>query len=175
MKHIILLLALIISSATISHAQYANPSQINSRGSKIIAEGQKLTPQQAAVLFSDFGGANMGEEYLANRKGYRTGVALSVTGASMFAVGSVASLYGFVFCLADAFAGGDMIWPEAIFYTGLGMGAVGSLMTIAGIPTAAVYRRRIKNATKEYNSAGGARPAVTFSPASSGIGIAMNF
>ena len=175
MKRIIILFALIVSSAAISHAQYANPSHINSRGSKIIAEGERLTPQQAATLFSDFGGAQMGEEYLTNRKGYRTGVALSVTGASMFAVGYVTFGYGFLVCLVDAFAGGELVWPEAVLYTGAGIATAGGLMTLAGIPTAAVYRHRIKKATSLYNDAGGLKPAVTFSPARSGIGIAMNF
>ena len=46
---------------------------------------------------------------------------------------------------------------------------------IAGIPTASVYRHRIKKAVAEYNSAAASKPLVSFSPARSGIGIAMNF
>jgi hypothetical protein len=62
-----------------------------------------------------------------------------------------------------------------IYYTGLAMTMSGGLMTIAGIPTAFVYKKRIKNAVDEYNKSAGSRQVLTFSPSKSGIGIAMTF
>ena len=97
-----LLLAAIALIITVSaSAQYATstPVQIEARGSRIFSNGEKLTVDQAEVLFSDFGGQDRGEEYLSNRAGYKTGVGLSVGGAAVFAVGVPASyltlfLYG---------------------------------------------------------------------------------
>ena len=43
MKRIIMLLGLIIASVTAAKAQYVYPTELNARGSKIIADGQKLT------------------------------------------------------------------------------------------------------------------------------------
>ena len=60
MKRIILTLALIIASVTLANAQYAYPTEIKSRGSKILVDGEKLTAQQAANLFTEIGGEEMG-------------------------------------------------------------------------------------------------------------------
>jgi hypothetical protein len=180
MKRFILILGLLFASAVVSNAQYAYPSEITSRGSKILVEGEKLSPEQAAALFSDFGGAQMGDDYLLNRKGYRTGVALSVTGASAMVLGTVTFYTGLIVGLAYALPGsieGTEVpsWPDAVIYTGAALAISGAAALIAGIPTASVYRHRIKKATAEYNSAAASKPVVSFSPARSGIGIAMNF
>ena len=168
MQRFILFIGLIVASTAVSNAQYAYPSEITSRGSKILVDGEKLDPQQAAALFSDLGGAQMGDDYLLNRKGYRTGVALSVTGASAMVLGTVTFYTGLIVGLAYALPGsiaGEEIpsWPDAVIYTGAGLAISGAAALIAGIPTASVYRHRIKKAV------------ASFSPARSGIGIAMNF
>lgn len=180
MKRVILILGLLLASAAVSNAQYAYPSEITSRGSKILVDGEKLDPQQAATLFSDFGGVQMGENYLTNRKGYRTGVALSVAGASSVVVGTVTFYTGLIFGLSYSLSGsfsGEEIpsWPDAVIYTGAGLAVSGAAALLAGISTASVYRHRIKKAVAEYNSAAASKPVVSFSPARSGIGIAMNF
>lgn len=171
MKRIILILGLIVASAAAAHAQYIQPSEISSRGSRIFVEYDKLTPEQAAQLFTDFGGSQMGEEYLTNRKGYKTGVALSVAGPSMCVLGYCTMTLGGLMSLD--YEHGKV--GEAVAYTGIAMTISGVAMTVAGIPTAIVYRKRIKKATDEYNSSMASKPVVAFTPASSGIGIAMKF
>ena len=180
MKRILLIFTMMFAAAVASHAQYAYPSEITSRGGNILVEGKKLTPVQAAALFSETGGEQMGEDYLLNRKRYRTGVALSVAGASGIVVGTVTFyagiIVGLTVSLPNSIAGEEIpSWPDAIIYTGAGLAVSGAAALLAGIPTASVYRHRIKKATAEYNSAAASRPVVTFSPARSGIGIAMNF
>ena len=171
MKHFILILGLIVGSVATANAQYAKTGEMKSRGSKIIVDGEKLTSQQAAKLFSDFAGEEMGVAYLKNRKAYRTGVTLSIVGPVAFGVGSVAYVVGALMTLDSNL----LPFSEIVHYTGATMATGGVLMTVAGIPTAAVYRHRIKKATAEYNSAVASKPIVTISPARSGIGIAMNF
>lgn len=171
MKRFILILGLILASAVAADAQYSNASAITSRGSKIMVEGQQLTPQQAADLFSDFGGAQMGEDYLANRKGYRTGVTLTAVGAPVMVVGAISFYTGAFMALAEMT--GPL--PEVFVYTGATMAVSGAIMVVAGVPTLAVYKNRIKKAAAEYNAALNSKPVVTFSPARSGIGIAMTF
>lgn len=170
MKRFILILLLIAASLTAAHAQYARPSEISSRGSGIYAEGQKLTAQQAADLFSDFGGTQMGEEYLSNRKGFRAGLGLTIAGPPAFALGSAAYVVGALMTLDSSLSPVS----EIVCYTGATMAVSGVLMTVVGIPTLCVYRSRIKDSTAEYN-ARNSRPVVAFTPARSGVGVAMTF
>jgi lysozyme family protein len=170
MKRLIIILGLIIASVSTAQAQYAYPSELTSRGSKIIADGQKLTTDQAVELFTEFGGAQYGEDYLSNRKGYRTGLTLTFTGPVTFAVGGAAYVIGGLMTLDKDLSPISYI----TCYTGAVMAVSGAVMTVTGIPTACIYWNRIKKSTKEYNAAD-SKPAVTFSPASSGFGIAMNF
>ncbi len=180
MKRFILVFALFVTSVAVSNAQYAYPSEITSRGGKIFVNGEQLAPSDAAQLLSDVGGLELGEDYLSYRKGYRTGVGLSVGGAAATVVGTMAFYTGVVFVLAvsvpTSLAGKDRpIWPEAVMHAGGAVAVSGAALVVAGIPTACVYRHRIKKVTDEYNSTVTSKPVVTFSPARSGIGIAMNF
>ena len=180
MKRFILVFALFVTSVAVSNAQYAYPSEITSRGGKIFAYGEKLEPTDAAQLLSEVGGLELGEDYLSYRKGYRTGVGLSVGGAAATVVGTMAFYTGVVLVFAvsvpTSLAGQEPpIWPEAVMYAGGAVAVSGAALVVAGIPTACVYRHRIKKVTDEYNSTVTSKPVVTFSPARSGIGIAMNF
>ena len=181
MKRFLLVIALFLITAAASQAQYAYPTEITSRGSKILVQGEKLTPDQATAMFTMVGGAEMGQDYLSYRKGYKVGVGLSVGGASMTVVGSATFLTGLiaglVINLPASIAGEEPpVWPDVLIYAGGGAAVSGAAMMLAGIPTACVYRHRIKKVTAEYNSTvTSSKPVVTFSPARSGIGIAMNF
>lgn len=173
--------------AVSASAQYAidpsSPSEIRVRGSKIICDGEKLTKDQAAVLFSDFGGLDRGEEYLSNRAGYRTGVGLSAGGAAVFVVGVPASYVATAFAVAYGLAaglGGEEV-PVGIpiaLYSTYGATLAGALIMLAGIPTAAVYQHRIKTMANEYNELSynnTKAPVLTFGPTKSGVGMAINF
>ena len=171
MKRIVLILGLIVASVTAAQAQYARPSELTSRGSRIIADGETLTVQQAADLFSEFGSAEMGEDYLKNRKGFRTGLGLSIAGPPVCVFGGFAYLIGGLMSIdSDLYTIG-----ASIYYTGATLAVSGALMTVVGIPTACVYRSRIKNSALDYNAGIKPKPIVTFSPARSGIGLAMTF
>ena len=134
-------------------------------------DGEKLAPQQAAELFTAFGGEQMGNKYLKNRKGYKTGTVLAVTGSSMIVVGTLTSMAGFV----AAFTSEMDVVPDVLLGTGTLISLSGTVITLIGIPKAVVHKSRIRRIVKEYNSGISSKTAVTFTPASSGLGIAMNF
>ena len=171
MKRLLIVLSLIIASVTAANAQYAYHKEVSSVGSKIFVDGERLTTSEAADMFSQFGGEQMGEEYLKNRKGFKTGLGLSIAGPPTAALGYFAWFVGALMMLDSDLSPVSYI----VCYTGATMLVSGTAMTLAGIPTACVYRHRIKKATSEYNAGLNSKPIVTFSPASSGIGIAMNF
>ncbi len=182
MKRILLsLLAAMVSLA--ASAQYASVphSELEVRGSSIFCDGEKLSKDQAAALFSDFGGVDRSDEYLRYRKGYRTGVGLSVGGASVMVVGGAAAYVTTAITViagAGASLSGEPLPKEleAALYGTYAATAAGALMMLAGIPTASVYQHRIKKMSKDYNALGQKQePVVSFRPASSGLGVAMVF
>ena len=172
-RNLILILALIVASVVTSHAQYVYPDQITSKGSKILVDGEKLSSQQAAELFSNFAGTDMGDQYLKNRKGYKTGVGLAAGGASMVIVGYASTIVGGLLAYSADYDT-DAVILEAVVYTGATLAISGALMMTAGIPTAIVYRHRIKKSVEQYNSAS-SKPLLTIAPARSGIGVALRF
>lgn len=170
-------LILIILAASISimaSAQHAKDPQgmLSARGARIYSDGVKLTTDQSFALFSDFGGYDRGSEYLKNRQGYRTGVGLSIGGASLVVIGLpasyIATAVAVAYGLASAGGAEVPVGVEAAIYGTYGATIAGALVMLAGIPVASVYQHRIKKMTKDYNG-------LTFGPASSGIGVAMNF
>ena len=185
MKRILLsLFAALISLA--ASAQFATvplsgeptfiKGELKARGSRIFYDGALLSKDQAAAVFSDFGGIDRSEEYLHYRSAYKAGVGLSVGGASLLVAGSAAFFVTLVSAPIIGSTGNEVPKEfEAAIYGSLGSAALGAVVMIAGIPTAAVYQHRIKKLAGEYNSAGQAKPALTFGPATSGLGIAMTF
>ena len=171
MKRLVIIFILFITSAALSHAQYSYPSKLESRGSTVYADGEKLTSQEASLIFSDFGGSQMGAGYLKDRKNYRTGVALSIAGSSLIAAGSFSFYTGSFTGMSQEHG----VLADVLTYAGAGVVISGVIMSIKGIPTAVIHRKHIKKATAEYNSAVASKPLVTFAPARSGIGIAMSF
>ena len=171
MKHLLLVLVLLVSSVTASYAQYAYPQEISSRGGKIVVDGEKLAPHQGAELLTAFGGEQMGNNYLKNRKGYKTGTVLAVTGSSMIVLGTFTSVAGFV----AAFETDMEYMPDVLLNAGRFMAISGTVIALIGIPKAIVHKSRIRRIVKDYNSGISSKTAVTFTPARSGLGIAMNF
>lgn len=165
--------------AVSSYAQYAEP--IASRGSRIIYEGQKLTKEQAATLFSNVNGEDYGGKYLQYRKGYKTGLGLSIGGASLAAVGSTVFLggavSGLIVAIPSGMSGNDEMVKrvDAAITAGTICAISGAAIMLAGIPTAVVYQKRIKKMASEYNASNVQKPIVTIGPARSGVGLALNF
>ena len=168
MKHFALtILAALISLA--ASAQYASVTTqagtLEVRGSRIFCNGEKLTKDQAAALFSDLGGTDRSSDYLRYRSAYKAGVGMSVGGASLAVAGGAAFCISSVVALVTVpiiGASGQEIPKglEVAMAASLGSTIVGTAVMLAGIPTACIYQSRIKKMVR---------------PASSGIGIAMNF
>lgn len=182
MKRILLsLFAALISLAASAQFATSPHGEIKVRGSRIFCDGEKLSKEKAAALFSDFGGVDRGDEYLRYRKGYKTGVGLSVGGASLVVLGGSAFCVSSVLAVVTVplIAGSGQEVPkelEVALSASLGSAALGAAIMLAGIPTAAVYQHRIKKMVKSYNELDAKpEPVVTFRPASSGIGVAMTF
>ena len=89
----------------------------------------------------------------------------------MIVVGTFTSAAGFV----AAFDSDMNIVPDVLLYSGAIMSISGTVIALIGIPKAVVHKSRIRRIVKEYNSGISSKTAVTFTPASSGLGIAMNF
>lgn len=175
------LLFWIIAAASAS-AQYVpeHKAYITSRGAKIFCDGERLTADEALALFSDCGGVDRSEFYSSYRKGYRTGVGLAVGGASAVVLGSLSMSSAAVVAvvLAIPLAMSEEPMPAAVnafLYSGLALTSLGGLAMIAGIPTAIVYRARIKDLVLGYNAASSSRTELTFGPTASGVGFALNF
>lgn len=179
MKRFILALFTIFLAVS-SYAQYAQP--IKSRGSQIICEGKKLTKDQAITLFSDVNGEDRGQDYLKYRNGYKTGLGLSIGGASLAVVGTTVFLGGAVTALVAGIPlsiGGATEMPAGVNEAIIGgavAGISGAAIMLAGIPTAIVYQVRMKNLASDYNKSNSSdAKKLTLGPASSGIGLALNF
>ena len=91
MKKLLLLLTF-LSFAYAASAQYATSSHvpyISVKGSRVFIEGEMLPKDQAAALFSDMNGVDRSGDYLKYRAGYKTGMGLSIGGASLVVTGSL--------------------------------------------------------------------------------------
>lgn len=181
MKRIVILLLSLAFSVAAS-AQYASAPQgyLETRGAKVFCNGQRLSPDQAAVIFSDMGGVDRSADYLKYRKGYRAGVGLAVGGASAIMLGSLlyttSAVAALVVGIPMAFAGEPMpIGIDIGLYGGVSMAAAGLAVMIAGIPTAVVYQGRIKDMAAACNTSSAFSPSVTVGPTRSGLGLALNF
>lgn len=171
-----------IIASSAAYAQYIpeNKGYVTSRGAKIFCDGETLTKDEALALFSDYGGLDRSEFYASYRKGYRVGVGLAVGGASSIVLGSMMSGSAAVAALVLAFplAMSEEPMPvavDAFLYTGLALTSVGTLAMLAGIPTAIVYRVRVKDLAMGYNAASSSRSELTFGPTASGVGFALKF
>lgn len=182
MKRIILILfALTLSFA--ASAQYADltAGELKNRGAKILYEGEKLTLDETIAVFSDFNGIDRSGDYLAYRKGYRTGAGLMIGGASAVVVGSVTFFGSLIAALLVglplSIAGEEVpVSIDIAMYSGLAVGSLGAASMVAGIPTLCVYKKRLKNLTAEYNSKPShSEVALGFGAAPSGTGFTLTF
>lgn len=181
-RFLLLLIALLTFASATAYAQYAPDSKVHvtSRGAQIFCNGERLSKEEALTLFSDYGGLDRSEFYSTYRKGYRTGVGLSIGGASAIVLGTMTTGTAAVVAvvLALPLAASDQPMPRglnACIYTGAALSSLGSLALLAGIPTSIVYRTRIKDLAMGYNSISSKKAELTFGPTASGMGLALNF
>lgn len=156
-------------------------THVEIKRSQVFQDGQKLTKDQAAALFSDVNGIDMSGDYLKYRSGYKTGLGLIIGGSSLLSAGALIMGGGAVSALLlgipVALTGEDM--PKGVdIAIGVGCGAMiaGAAALVAGVPTLCVYKSRLKNMGKEYNSSRALQDVqLTFGPQNGGIGFALNF
>ena len=146
-----------------SEAIYKNPIDI--RGCKVYVGTSKLDNYSAVECFSSLDGVDRSKDYLKYRAGYKTGVGLTVGGASLAVAGFATSLAGFIASYGNMSAEA----ADAVIITGYFSSLTGALCFLAGIPTICVYKARLNRLEKEYNaslrigaSAGGLSMAISF-------------
>ena len=125
-------------------------------GSKVYIDNYELDKYDAAACFSSLNGVDRSQDYLRYRKGYKTGLGLTIGGASL--AGFIAS-YGNM--SAEA--------ADAVIVTGYFSAIAGTLCFLAGIPTVCVYKARLNRLEEKYNtslrlgaSPGGLSMAISF-------------
>jgi hypothetical protein len=172
MKRYIFLLLFVFSGINAMAQEFSQNSldkkPIDIRGSKVYVDGHKLDKYSAAAYFSSLDGVDRSYDYLKYRRGYKTGLGLTIGGAALMPVGYGMFLGGFIWAWnAETTAG--CIAGEAVMLLGAGSIVAGGLCVLAGIPTLCVYRTRLNRLEKKYNtslsvgsSPGGLSMAISF-------------
>ena len=182
MKRILLLTSALLCFITAS-AQYATvpQGQLTHRGAKVFSDGQRLTPDQAVLLFSDMGGLDRSGDYLNYRKGYRTGAGLMIGGASAMVLGSITftgfAITALIVGLPLSFAGKEIpVGIDIGLYSGFVIASAGFASLIAGIPVLCINKDRMRGLVNDYNAGSSAQDlSLNFGPAPSGVGFTLNF
>lgn len=156
-RHILLLLFALIGMSAM--AQYSNTGvqekkTVDIKGSRVFVDGVKLDKYSAAACFSSVDGVDMSDDYLKYRAGYKTGLGLTIGGASLAVVGAGTAFVGFVKALQSAFDNNDhnSAGAEAVMYIGAGSCVIGAACFLAGIPTICVYKTRLNRLEKAYKA-----------------------
>ena len=167
--------------AICASAQYVpGNSSLETKGSRVYADGVLLDKSAAASCFSNLGGADRSEDYLKYRSAYKAGLGLTIGGASAVAVGSVTALVGLAatVVVAPAAALGGKEVPgkiTGITIAGVSVMGIGVAALVAGIPTMSIYKKRIRDLSDSYNSQRKQGAEVSFGGQSCGVGLALNF
>ena len=173
MKRHILLLFLVFIGINAMAQDFSSDAigekTIDIRGSKVYLDGQMLDKYSAAACFSSLNGVDMSNDYLRYRAGYKTGVGLTVGGASLAVVGFGTALAGFVTAFEQSLEGEDYAAADAITSAGIISVVTGTISVLAGIPTICVYKKRLNRLEKKHNaslrigtSPGGVSMAISF-------------
>ena len=173
MKRIVLLMCIALISIN-TMGQYTpvdsiNQKPIDIRGSRVFVEDMRLDKTAAAARFSSLGGVDRSMDYLKYRTGYKTGLGLTIGGASLAAVGYGVSLVGLVGAIGNAFNEDTHRWGDPIFYLGATSFVAGSLCLLSGIPTLCVYKTRLNRLEREYNT------SLSVGASPSGFALTINF
>ena len=156
MKRYIILLLVVFAGVnamaqSMEQETLADGTPIKMLGSMVYKNNRKLDKNSAAACFSALNGVDRSADYLKYRAGYKTGLGLTIGGASLAVVGFAPTFYGFVTALAKGLAGEDALGAEIIMYSGMTAMAVGSACFVAGIPTLCVYKTRLNRLKNDYN------------------------
>lgn len=184
MKRLLALIAFLFFAVAAS-AQYApvqSAPSIAVKGSRVFIDGKMLPKDQAAALFSDMNGVDRSGDYLKYRAGYKTGLGLSIGGASLVVAGSFvgagALFTALIAGIPLAISGDQTVMNKAqiALITAEVATITGLACVIAGVPTVCVYRNRIKDLAVEHAGLAGDRQlSLTVGPTANGLGLALNF
>lgn len=197
MKRLFLILTF-LSLAFASHAQLVVPHvpEVTLRGSRVFVDDVKLKKDFVLSCISDEYGKEAADAWVKNRKGYKAGLGLTISGSYLMISSGIALTCGLIYTAGTlvtvpviGFAGvmsGDMDSVEnhysEEFYKGgfmisAGMicGVAGLAMLVAGIPTICVYQSRLENQFYDMGTSFSRRASLTFGGQKNGLGFALNF
>ena len=173
MKRYIPLLFLVFI-CTNAFAQYFNidaigKKQIDIYGSKVYIEDYELDKHNAAACFASLNGVDRSEEYLKCRKGYKTGLGLTIGGASLAVVGFGTAIASIAAAFENSYDGKDYTMYDNLATAGIFSVVAGSLCFLAGIPTLCVYKARLNRLEDDYNT------SLRISASPGGLSMAISF
>lgn len=142
---------------------------IDIKGSRVFVEDFKLDKYSAASCFSSLNGIDKSSDYLKNRAGYKTGLGLTIGGASLAFAGSVTTLFGFIAGVSKGLVGHETLGADIAIGVGICSVFAGSACFVAGIPTVCVYKKRLNRLEKEYNT------SLQLGTSSNGLSMALCF
>ena len=167
-RHILLLLFALMGISAMAQGGSTGligKKPIDIYGSKVYIDNYELDKYDAATCFSSLNGVDRSQDYLRYRKGYKTGLGLTIGGASLAVVGFGTSLAGFIASYGNMSAEA----ADAVIVTGYFSAIAGTLCFLAGIPTVCVYKARLNRLEEKYNtslrlgaSPGGLSMAISF-------------
>lgn len=195
MKRFIFLFILLTAALPVSAQYMPAEGLITRKGTKIFAEGRKLTKGEIAATLSmvqDDSGAGYDVRWTKARRGYNAGIALTSIGSVFCFTGGIAFSCGMMVLVASgmtfplyAVSGDNDGLDEVMQNASLVMAAggiaalAGTAFLGAGIPLLCVNKARMKRIVRDYNGlySGNQASALTlnFGPTASGVGLALNF
>jgi hypothetical protein len=172
MKRYIFLLLFVFSGINAMAQEFSQNSldkkPIDIRGSKVYVDGHKLDKYSAAAYFSSLDGVDRSYDYLKYRRGYKTGLGLTIGGAAMVPVGYGMFLGGFLWAWTSGTTAG-VYAGEATMFIGITSMVAGTACFIAGIPTLCIYKTRLNRLEKKYNT------SLQIGTSSNGLSLAISF
>ncbi len=167
-RHIFLLFFVFVGVNAMAQdfsADVVGKKPIDIWGSKVYVDDIKLDKYSAAACFSSLGGVDRSKDYLRYRAGYKTGVGLTVGGASLAVAGFATSIAGFIASYGSMSAEA----ADAVIATGYFSVLTGTCCFIAGIPTIYIYKARLNRLEKEYNT------SLHIGASTNGLSMAISF
>ena len=172
-RHIILLLIAFVGmgvmAQNVAQESVADSKPIKMLGSMVYMDGKKLDKEKAAACFSSLDGVDRSADYLKYRAGYKTGLGLTIGGASLAVVGFGTAFVGVLVALPHAFVGEEHLASDVAIYAGVTGMAVGGACVVAGVPMICVYKTRLNRLKKAYNL------SLQVGTSSNGLSMAISF
>ena len=205
MKKVVLVFVLMMVAAVAANAQYATPEIAKRVGCTIKLDGNKLSRDAAVDLVRDINGENFSEVWCKARGLRTTGIVMISAGAGVAVAGLATAFVGLLVSAVGAAAGGatgaivgsvggeDQAQKTAseaaqngaqagvpIVHGGLIAAALGTGVSIAGIPITAMNSTRMSRIVDKYNEWQAPQqeePAIvlSFGSTQNGVGLRLNF